>query len=349
MKKVLKNVKGITLIALVITIIVLLILAGITINMISSQDGILNKAKGTKEVLEEARKKENENINFMKQQIEVEENKWSGNVASSFEKGDGTVDNPYIIKTPEQLALLANKVNGGNTCEGEYYRIVSSMSLEGIKWTPIGKGTQEKKIMDDRSMTLKFKGNIDGECNAIANIDVDETDTWGVGLFGVIDGAIIKNITILSGNVDGQSAVGSVIGLMMDGTVDNCINKAKVTAISTNSNVYTGEEAGGVVGKFDKGSICNCINYGDVSAKNITTNEETNVVGGIIGAAEPSTNIKNCINNGNITGQQQIGGIVGRINNVAITECENNGKVMASNYLAGGIAGYIINRNNRKL
>ena len=49
MKKVLKNVKGITLIALVITIIVLLILAGITINMISSQDGILNKATSSKE------------------------------------------------------------------------------------------------------------------------------------------------------------------------------------------------------------------------------------------------------------------------------------------------------------
>ncbi len=40
-----KNQKGITLIALVITIIVLLILAGVSIAMISGQDGILGKAK----------------------------------------------------------------------------------------------------------------------------------------------------------------------------------------------------------------------------------------------------------------------------------------------------------------
>lgn len=44
----LKNQKGITLIALVITIIVLLILAGITITMLSSQDSAPNKAAEAK-------------------------------------------------------------------------------------------------------------------------------------------------------------------------------------------------------------------------------------------------------------------------------------------------------------
>ena len=45
-----KNENGITLIALVITIIVLLILAGISINMLSGQDGILTKASQAKEL-----------------------------------------------------------------------------------------------------------------------------------------------------------------------------------------------------------------------------------------------------------------------------------------------------------
>ena len=39
-----KNQKGITLIALVITIIVLLILAGVSISMISGDDGIATQA-----------------------------------------------------------------------------------------------------------------------------------------------------------------------------------------------------------------------------------------------------------------------------------------------------------------
>ena len=44
----LRNQKGITLVALVITIIVLLILAGVTISMVLGQNGILNQANQAK-------------------------------------------------------------------------------------------------------------------------------------------------------------------------------------------------------------------------------------------------------------------------------------------------------------
>ena len=49
-----KNQKGITLIALVITIIVLIILAGISINLLFGDNGIINKAKNAGEVSEKA-------------------------------------------------------------------------------------------------------------------------------------------------------------------------------------------------------------------------------------------------------------------------------------------------------
>ena len=54
MKNRLTNKKGITLIALVITIIVLLILAGVSISMVSSQDGILNRATSAKDAQKKA-------------------------------------------------------------------------------------------------------------------------------------------------------------------------------------------------------------------------------------------------------------------------------------------------------
>jgi len=50
----LKNNKGITLIALVITIIVLLILAGVSIAMLTGQNGILNQATNAKNNTAEA-------------------------------------------------------------------------------------------------------------------------------------------------------------------------------------------------------------------------------------------------------------------------------------------------------
>ncbi len=53
-----KNQKGITLIALVITIIVLLILAGVSIAMLTGQNGLLTKASGAKTSTNEAEARE---------------------------------------------------------------------------------------------------------------------------------------------------------------------------------------------------------------------------------------------------------------------------------------------------
>ena len=54
-KKILKRKeKGITLIALVITIIVLLILAGVSIAMLTGENGILSQAQNAKNETEEA-------------------------------------------------------------------------------------------------------------------------------------------------------------------------------------------------------------------------------------------------------------------------------------------------------
>ena len=57
-KGILKQSKGITLIALIVTIIILLILAGITIGTITGDNGIINKAQSAKEETEIANEKE---------------------------------------------------------------------------------------------------------------------------------------------------------------------------------------------------------------------------------------------------------------------------------------------------
>ena len=54
--------KGITLIALVISIIVLLILAGVTIAALSGENGILTKAKEAKEKTKQAQEDEERNL-----------------------------------------------------------------------------------------------------------------------------------------------------------------------------------------------------------------------------------------------------------------------------------------------
>ena len=50
----LKNNKGITLVALVVTIVILLILAGVSLNLVLGDNGIVRKAQEAREKTEEA-------------------------------------------------------------------------------------------------------------------------------------------------------------------------------------------------------------------------------------------------------------------------------------------------------
>lgn len=65
-----KSSKGITLIALVITIIVLLILAGVSISMISGDEGIVKKASEAKEKTNLAKEEEEKNIQDVTEYID---------------------------------------------------------------------------------------------------------------------------------------------------------------------------------------------------------------------------------------------------------------------------------------
>mgnify|MGYP004561073017 CR=1 FL=1 len=97
------NQKGITLIALVITIIVLIILAGISIMMISGQDGILQRAGNAKTTIGQASAEEAVKRAILSLQI------------------DGLGSNNGI--TPAKVAEQVNKDNSRSdvTAEGEYF------------------------------------------------------------------------------------------------------------------------------------------------------------------------------------------------------------------------------------
>ena len=74
MKKVntkkLKKERGITLVALVVTIVVLLILAGVSINMVLGNNGLITKAKDAKEQTESSTVKDEVSMMIGEWQIE---------------------------------------------------------------------------------------------------------------------------------------------------------------------------------------------------------------------------------------------------------------------------------------
>ena len=108
MKKTLRKEKGITLIALVVTVIVLIILAGVSINLVLGENGIVTIAKRAKENTELAKVEEETRLNELVKQLEEGT---SGN----------TTNPPETIKTVEEVKggdyfnkLTTIKDNNGN-------------------------------------------------------------------------------------------------------------------------------------------------------------------------------------------------------------------------------------------
>ncbi len=111
MKKVFRSQKGITLIALVITIIILMILAGISISLVLGENGIITKAKQAKTTTEQA--KQNEEIGLNEATKYIEEMETSGN----------TILEPTINPT-------TNELKAGDYIE--YNTGVSSVGKNGV-------------------------------------------------------------------------------------------------------------------------------------------------------------------------------------------------------------------------
>ena len=94
-EKQMKNNKGITLVALVVTIIILIILAGISINMLVGTDGLITKAKQAKENIELAEIEEQTRLNEVYSQLD---NQLVGTGNSFADQTIGTATSDKILK-----------------------------------------------------------------------------------------------------------------------------------------------------------------------------------------------------------------------------------------------------------
>ena len=139
-EKQLKSNKGITLIALVITIIVLLILAGVSIAMLTGQNGILTQAQNAKNRTEEAQGEEENKLNEY------------NNIINNYVNG-GTTTGGDEEESGEQ-AVVGEKVTGGNK---PYTNNGTAIIPEGFAIVPglddVGEGLVISDVANDTENT----------------------------------------------------------------------------------------------------------------------------------------------------------------------------------------------------
>ena len=123
----LKEEKGITLIALVITIIVLLILAGVTIASLSGQNGILGKASKAKEQTEIGNEKDQIQIGAMAALANDLGGEVKKDSKDCYFKAASVVGNDYKI---DLLRLSLRNLIDYNIKSNSYYHYLVSALVE---------------------------------------------------------------------------------------------------------------------------------------------------------------------------------------------------------------------------
>ncbi len=282
-------------------------------------------------------------------------------------EGEGTEENPYLLKSAADFATLAAKINADNTGAGEYFQLANDIDFAGGQLPMIALDG----ITNVNKVEYAFEGVIDGQNYVISGVKHDQpnkADAYSsyVGIVSALgkDGEI-KNLQ-LEGEIAGNLYVGTFAGLSA-GTISNCINRADVTntgaygagivgsliggtgVVKASLNIGDitsegGSYACGIVGGMQRHSsieaynysIDFCDNYGDITSSGVGA-------AGIVGTG--GGQIQNCYNYGKVTaGGQYAGGILACSNNEALTikKCYNFGEVTGSSKTAG-IAGELRN------
>lgn len=138
--------KGITLIALVVTIVVLLILAGVSINLVLGNNGIVAKAE--KASVETEISQIAEKINFLNYEISID-SKINGQDESvlAYLKNNGMIDENNVLNTKK---LLGAETRYGNGIESDVYKI------QGNKIIYINKESKKVAERDVDAQLLAF-------------------------------------------------------------------------------------------------------------------------------------------------------------------------------------------------
>ncbi len=341
----------------------LIILAGVSINMVVGDNGIITQAQIADKVTTQAQQKEAIELAVTSAQaqgsLELDKTKLEEALQSQLgdieyvltENGDGsfllqiggtnyyidylgevvTQENMIEIGSVDELKSFRDDVNSGNTYEGKYISLTSDITLDSNEeWESIGIYlTENTSVLDDTNKP--FKGIFDGRNHTIDGIKITSKEK-GKGLFGILNSGVIKNV-IIGENcyIDAGISFGAITGYACnDSRIENCINKAELKANNTNF--------GGIVGTSLQGcTIKKCSNLGNIEGKTI--------VGGIVG--NNAGNVSYCYNKGNMFSESSVGGICG-VNTGKIEMSYNIGIITSQTTNVGGITGALQNEGSIK-
>ena len=174
---------------------------------------------------------------------------------------------------------------------------------------------------------LVFDSNNESQKCTMSGGSVKGSSNVG-GLVGGVENNSTVTLTNFTNNANviGGYAVGGLVGLLR-GSITSSVNQGNITSekdtAGTPSGLSRGAYVGGIAG-VAYGAISHCYNSGNILA----SGDNSDFLGGIVGYTNANVAYCTSLENSIISGSNQVGGIVGKLQNATIDYCYFNGKIV---------------------
>lgn len=238
----------------------------------------------------------------------------------------------YVITAAAGLDYIRTNISaeGFDGFAGKTITLSDDITLTDEDFTPIAAGTRS----GSSAVGTGFKGVFDGAGKTIDGLKITSGGANdAVGFFGIINGGEVKNVNFTNVEINAPSCenAGTVTGLVVNG--------GKISGVTVESGSVVAKRGnGGIAGRMMlNGTIEDCTNKANISG---TGANVAGIVGAAYYTnAEGTLTIKNCTNYGSVTGAAGgVGGIVS-MSAADIEGCKNYGVITANEDCVGGIAG----------
>lgn len=223
--------------------------------------------------------------------------------------GSGTEQDPYIITNAEQLSLITNSPSAyyvlGNDIDLSYDINNPVTFNKGFGWKPLS----------------EFNGVLDGNNHFIRNMYIysKEAELFQnvekrVGLFSVLNGATVKNLSIVGADIvnDFDSYEEYSLGILSGKSESSQVFNVLVSGnVSDKSEIVSNNK--GKIGMLI-GHVVDSLNISQISCIGSIDSNYASYVGGVIGGADSNISVSNSnvvVNIGVSVSSSMYGGIVG--------------------------------------
>jgi Secretion system C-terminal sorting domain/SprB repeat/Ig-like domain CHU_C associated len=176
------------------------------------------------------------------------------NWAQTYSGGTGTAQDPFLIANKNDLKYLSdNSSQWGLNFRQTANIVFTTADFEvggqfyngGLGFSPIG------------NVSTYFQGKYNGNGFTIENLKINRPNQNNVGLFGYTVASLIRKLGLKNVNITGESYVGGIAGIYLEGTLNECYATGSVSGVNY---------VGGIFGGVGYSNVNNC--YSTVNVPN---------------------------------------------------------------------------------